>query len=98
MQKLISTKLVRRIVRKIANGAVYNYSYTDKTKEDNNLRHVSFFIYEDEAEAVATDLRVLLALAGFTNKVKVTTSKEYNCGFVRGGGLTYLRINNCVLE
>ena len=98
MQKLISTKLVRRIVRSIANGAVYNYSYTDKTKEDNNLRHVSFFIYEDEAEAVATDLRVLLALAGFTNKVKVTTSREYTCGFRREGGFTYLRINNCVLE
>ena len=98
MQKLISTKLVRRIVRKIANGAVYNYSYTDKTKEDNNLRHVSFFIYEDEADAVATELRVLLALAGYTNKVKVTTSKEYNSGFARGGGNTYLRINNCVLD
>ena len=98
MQKLISTKLVRRIVRSIANGAVYNYSYTDKTKADNNLRHVSFFIYENEAEAVARDLSVLLALAGFTNKVKVTTSKEHNSGFVRGGGNTYLRINNCVLD
>ena len=96
MQKLISTKLVRKIVRNIANGAVYNYSYTDKTKEDNNLRHVSFFIYEHEAEAVAKELRVLLALAGFTNKVKVTTSSYDVLG--RCGGNTYLRINNCVLD
>lgn len=98
MQKQISTKLVRKIVRKIANGAVYNYSYTDKTKEDNNLRHVSFFIDYNKAEGVATELRVLLTLAGFTNKVKVTTSKEHSSKFVRGGGVTYLRINNCVLE
>ena len=96
MQKLISTKLVRKIVRNIANGAVYNYSYTDKTKEDNNLRHVSFFIDSSKAEAVATELRVLLALTGYTNKVKVTTSNYDVLG--RCGGNTYLRINNCVLD
>ena len=95
-----STKLVRKIVRSVANGAVYNYSYTDKTKEDNNLRHVSFFIDYSKAEDVATELRTLFALAGYTNKVKVTTSKEhtYNNGFIRGGGNTYLRINNAVLD
>ena len=96
MQKLINTKLVRKIVRNIANGAVYNYSYTDKTKADNNLRNVSFFIYEHEAEAIARELRVLLTLAGYTNKVKVTTSKYNEMG--RCGGNTYLRINNCILD
>ena len=93
-----STKLVRKIVRSIANGAVYNYSYTDKTKEDNNLRHVSFFIDYNKAEDVKEKLQLALFTAGYTNKVKVTTSKEYSNGFLRGGGVTYLRINNCVLE
>ena len=93
-----STKLVRKIVRSVANGAVYNYSYTDKTKEDNNLRHVSFFIDADKAEDVKAKVQLALFVAGYNNKVKVTTSKEHNSGFVRGGGLTYLRINNCVLE
>jgi len=93
-----STKLVRKIVRSVANGAVYNYSYTDKTKEDNNLRHVSFFIDSSKAEDVKEKLQLALFVAGYTNKVKVTTSKEYSSGFVRGGGFTYLRINNCVLE
>ena len=93
-----STKLVRKFVRSIAKDAIYNYSYTDKTKEDNNLRHVSFFIYEDKAEDVKAKVQLALFVAGYTNKVKVTTSKEYSSGFVRGGGVTYLRINNCVLE
>ncbi len=93
-----STKLVRKIVRSIANGAVYNYSYTDKTKQDNNLRHVSFFIDYNKAEDVKAKLQLALFVAGYTNKVKVTTSKEYSNGFLRGGGVTYLRINNCVLE
>ena len=93
-----STKLVRKIVRSVANGAVYNYSYTDKTKEDNNLRHVSFFIDADKAEDVKAKVQLALFVAGYNNKVKVTTSKEHNSGFVRGGGVTYLRINNCVLE
>ena len=96
MQKQISTKLVRKIVRSINNGALYGYSYTDKTKQNNNLRNVAFFVYKHKAEAVATELRTLLALAGFNNKVKVTTSKEHENRF--GGGNTYLRINNCVLE
>jgi hypothetical protein len=93
-----STKLVRKIVRSVANGAVYNYSYTDKTKEDNNLRHVSFFIDASKAEDVKAKVQLALFVAGYNNKVKVTTSKEHNSGFVRGGGVTYLRINNCVLE
>ena len=91
-----STKLVRKIVRSINNGAVYNYSYTDKTKADNNLRNVAFFVYEHKAEDIKEKLQLALFAAGFKNKVKVTTSK-YNAE-MREGGFTYLRINNCVLE
>lgn len=91
-----TTKLVRKIVRSINNGAVYGYSYTDKCKRVENLRNVSFFIYEHEAEAVATELRTILKLLGYTNKVKVTTSKYYE--FARNGGFTYLRINSCILD
>lgn len=96
MQKQIGTKLVRKIVRGIANNAIYNYSYTDKTKEDNNLRHVSFFIDSRKAEQVKKDLEFVLFSAGYNNKVKVTTSNYDVTG--RCGGNTYLRINNCVLD
>jgi hypothetical protein len=92
-----NTKLVRKIVRSVANGAVYNYSYTDKNKRDENLRYVTFFIDSDKAEGVKAKVQLALFVAGYNNKVKVTTSKEYSSGFVRGGGVTYLRINNCVL-
>lgn len=92
-----STKLVRKIVRSINNGAVYGYSYTDKCKRVENLRNVTFFIDANKAENVKEKLQLALFVAGYTNKVKVTTSKEYSNGFLRGGGITYLRINNCVL-
>jgi predicted ATP-dependent endonuclease of OLD family len=62
MQKQINTKLVRKLVRNIAKDAIYNYSYTDKSKADNNLRNVSFFIDYSKAEAIARELRVLLTL------------------------------------
>ena len=91
-----STKLVRKIVRSINNGAVYGYSYTDKCKRVENLRNVTFFIDEHKAEDVKEKLQLALFVAGFTNKVKVTTSK-YNT-LARIGGNTYLRINSCVLE
>ena len=92
-----STKLVRKIVRSINNGAVYGYSYTDKCKRVENLRNVTFFIDANKAENVKEKLQLALFVAGYTNKVKVTTSKEYSNGLLRGGGVTYLRINNCVL-
>ena len=95
MQKLINTKLVRKLVRSIAGDNIYGKSYTDITKEGNNLRNVTFFVYEHKAKEIATELQALLALTGYTNKVKVTTSKENT--FLRCGGNTYLRINNCVL-
>ncbi len=95
MQKQINTKLVRKIVRSINNGAVYGYSYTDKTKADNNLRNVTFFVYKHKAQELAKEVEALIFIAGYKNKVKVTTSKVHANGF--GGGNTYLRINNCVL-
>lgn len=95
MQKQINTKLVRKLVRSIAKDSIYGTSYTDINVTNNNLRNVTFFIDYSKAEAIATELRTVLTLAGFTNKVKVTTSKENT--FLRCGGNTYLRINNCVL-
>ena len=93
--QIINTKLVRKLVRSIAGDSICGKSYTDITKANNNLRNVTFFVYKHKAEAIATELRTLLALAGYANVVKVTTSKEHE--FLRCGGNTYLRINNCVL-
>ena len=95
MQKLINTKLVRKLVRKLAGDSIYAHSYTDINLTNNDLRNVTFFVYEHKAKEIATELQALLALAGFTNKVKVTTSKYNDMG--RCGGNTYLRINNCIL-
>ena len=93
---LATTKLVRKIVRSINNGSVYGYSYTDKSKRVENLRNVTFFIDAHKAEQVKQQLQYTLFALGYENAVKVTTSK-YN-ETVRGGGNTYLRINNCVLD
>lgn len=95
MGKLINTKLVRKLVRNIAGDSIYGKSYTDINITDSYLRNVTFFVYEHKAKAIATELQALIALAGFANKVKVTTSKYNEMG--RCGGNTYLRINNCVL-
>jgi hypothetical protein len=95
LQKQINTKLVRKLVRSIAKDSIYGTSYTDINVTNKNLRNVTFFIDYSKAEAIATELRTVLTLAGFTNKVKVTTSKENT--FLRCGGNTYLRINKCVL-
>ena len=95
MGKLINTKLVRKLVRNIAGDSIYGKSYTDINLTDSYLRNVTFFVYEHKAKEIATELQALFALAGYTNKVKVTTSKYNEMG--RCGGNTYLRINNCVL-
>ena len=95
MQKLINTKLVRKIVRAIAGDNIYGQSYTDINVTNNDLRNVTFFVYEHKAQELAKEIEAMLFIAGYKNKVKVTTSK-YN-ETVRGGGNTYLRINNCVL-
>jgi hypothetical protein len=95
MQKLINTKLVRKLVRSIAGDNIYGQSYTDINVTNNDLRNVTFFVYEHKAKAIATELQALIFIAGYKNKVKVTTSKYNEMG--RCGGNTYLRINNCVL-
>ena len=95
MQKLINTKLVRKLVRKLAGDSIYAHSYTDINVTNSDLRNVTFFVYEHKAKEIATELQALLALTGYANKVKVTTSKYNEMG--RCGGNTYLRINNCVL-
>ena len=96
MQKLINTKLVRKLVRKLAGDSIYAHSYTDINVTNSDLRNVTFFVYEHKAKEIATELQALLALTGYTNKVKVTTSNYDVLG--RCGGNTYLRINNCVLD
>ena len=92
---LATTKLVRKIVRAIAGDNIYGHSYTDINVTNNDLRNVTFFVYEHKAQELAKEIEAMLFIAGYKNKVKVTTSK-YN-ETVRGGGNTYLRINNCVL-
>ena len=86
MQKLINTKLVRKLVRSIAGDSIYGKSYTDINLTDSDLRNVTFFVYEHKAKEIATELQALLVLTGFANKVKVTTSK-YN-DMARCGGNT----------
>jgi hypothetical protein len=75
--------------------AVEGNTYTDKSTKEN-MRNVTFYISATEAENVKQKLQLALFVAGFKNKVKITTSK-YNT-FARSGGYTYLRINNCILD
>ena len=93
---LATTKLVRKLVRNIAGDNIYGHSYTDINVTNSDLRNVTFFVYEHKAQELAREIEAMLFIAGYKNKVKVTTSK-YN-ETVRGGGNTYLRINNCVLD
>ena len=92
-----NTKIVRKFARYINNkGFGYAGTFTDKCKRNEGLRHVAFRLYSKvEADKLAKELEVMLFVAGYTNKVKVTTSKYNEMG--RCGGNTYLRINNCVL-
>jgi len=92
---LATTKLVRKLVRAIAGDNIYGQSYTDVNLTNNDLRNVTFFVYEHKAQELAKEIEAMLFIAGYKNKVKVTTSKYNDLG--RCGGNTYLRINNCVL-
>ena len=92
---LATTKLVRKLVRAIAGDNIYGHSYTDINLTNNDLRNVTFFVYRDKAQELAKEIEAMLFIAGYKNKVKVTTSKVHTNGF--GGDNTYLRINNCVL-
>jgi hypothetical protein len=93
---LATTTIVRKIAKQI-NGGGFGYcgSYTDKVvKEqgkDNGERYMAFRLYSKaEADKLAKELEVLLFVAGYTNKVKRTTSK---CNFkLRTGGGEYVRV------
>ena len=95
-----STKFVRNVVRSIVE--VDNVSWSDKCKSKKqnveNLRNITFRVFENDAKlaSVKANLELALFVAGYKNKVKVTTSKY--CASVRAGGYTYLRINKCVLD
>ena len=89
-----TTKLVRNLVRSLHN--VRGATYTDKSKRGENLRNVTFYIDKNVAKSVKENLEFALFALGYTNKVKVTTSK-YN-ELAREGGYTYLRVNTCVLD
>ncbi len=82
-------------MRAIAGDNIYGHSYTDINLTNNDLRNVTFFVYRDKAQELAKEIEAMLFIAGYKNKVKVTTSKYNDLG--RCGGNTYLRINNCVL-
>ena len=89
---LATTKIVRLFARFI-NMKSFGYagSFTDKCKQDHSLRHVAFRLYSKaEADALAKELETMLFLAGYTNKVKRTSSE---CNWqLRVGGGEYVRV------
>lgn len=90
---LATTKQVRKLVRSLCtvDGRTYTDVSASKRKKGavkTNLRNVTFGIRYSFAQQQAEQLRVVLFLCGYTNKVKVTVA-ESGC---------YLRINNCTLE
>ncbi len=87
-----NTKIVRKFARYI-NGEGFGYAgtFTDKCKRDESLRHVAFRLYSKaEADKLAKELEVMLFVAGYTNKVK-RTSSESNMQLRVGGG-EYVRV------
>lgn len=89
---LANTKLVRELARFYNNGNGFGYggTFTDKSKRDESLRHVAFRFYSKaRADKLAADLEFALFAAGYTNKVKRTSSngKEY-----RSYGGEYVRV------
>jgi len=89
---LATTKIVRQFARSI-NGRSFGYagSFTDKSKQDDGLRHVAFRLFSKrEADKLAKELEVMLFVAGYTNKVKRTSS---DCNWqLRVGGGEYVRV------
>ncbi len=87
-----TTKIVRKFARYYNGGLGFGYggTFTDKCKRDEGLRHVAFRLYNKEAaDKLAADLEFALFAAGYTNKVKRTSSngKEY-----RSYGGEYVRV------
>ena len=89
---LANTKIVRKFARFI-NGEGFGYcgTFTDKCKRDENLRHVAFRLYSKaEADKLAKELEAMLFVAGYTNKVKRTsTDSDWR---TRCGGGEYVRV------
>jgi hypothetical protein len=83
---LADTKLVRKMVNTIVGVSA---KYTDKGA--NNTRLLAWEIGSTNANKFEKEVKDLFALAGFTNKVKVTTSEIDSWN--RSGGNTFLRIN-----
>jgi hypothetical protein len=89
---LATTKIVRKFARSI-NGRGFGYAgtFTDKNKQNKGLRHVTFRLYNKvEADRLALELGTMLFLAGYTNKVK-RTSSERDIRFRTWGG-EYVRL------
>ena len=84
---LATTKQVRALVRGLCN--VRAHSYTDKSYSDDR-RNVTFMLCEDKQQA-KDKLQLAMFLMGYTNTVKVTTSKVSYAA--RSGGYDYLRIH-----
>jgi hypothetical protein len=91
---LATTKQVRNIVHTVCN--VSKQSYTDKSTRGDNIRNVSFILYEANEEAALALVQLAMFTRGYTNNVKLTRS-NFDM-WARQGGSTYLRINNCILE
>jgi len=89
---LATTKIVRKFARSI-NGRGFGYAgtFTDKNKQNKGLRQLTFRLYnKSEADRLARELETMLFLAGYTNKVK-RTSSERDIRFRTWGG-EYVRL------
>ena len=85
---LAHTKLVRKMVNSIVGVSA---KYTDKGA--NGTRLLAWDIGSTNANKIEKEVKDLFALAGFTNKVKVTTSGFTFGTYSSSGGNTFLRIN-----
>lgn len=94
---LATTKLVRKFARSI-NGGGFGYAgaYTDRGQRvsrthDDGMRHVAFRLHDKAAaDRLARELEVALFLAGYTNKVKRTSSE--GDAMRRNWGGEYVRV------
>lgn len=77
---LANKAIVRQFVKSVADmrSDGWNRRYwADKNKKDKALRNLAFrFFNGDEAAKVAEELSVLLFTAGYTNKVKLTSTYD----------------------
>jgi hypothetical protein len=82
--QLANTQTVRNIVNYIVNTSAH---YTDKGA--NNTRLIAWRVSKHNANMYVKQVQDIFTLAGFSNRITVSTSKVYG----REGGVTYLRIN-----